>query len=60
MVNIEDKHNYKEVFSTENKYIHRINSECYFKRASVLDGEKEDDFEEVEELPIINEEIIVD
>lgn len=57
MIKIEQKDNYREVSSTDNKYVHRIDSECYFKRASVLDGETEQNFEEVDEIPVIEEEI---
>lgn len=41
----------KEIISAENKYIHRKGSDAYFKRCTLLNGETEADFEEVDNLP---------
>lgn len=40
-----------EVYSTSGKYVRRVNSECYFHRATVLTGETAEVFEEIEEAP---------
>ena len=40
-----------QAFSDSGKYIHRLNSDCYFKKCTVLSGESEANFEEVDELP---------
>lgn len=40
-----------QVFSTDQKFIHRLNSDTYFKRSTVLPTDKTDDFEEVDEIP---------
>lgn len=47
MITIENK----QVFSTEDKYIHRLGTETYFKRGMVLPNDEVEDFEEVDELP---------
>lgn len=47
MIRIENK----EVFSTEGRTVHRIGSDTYFKRGTVLDNDAEADFEEVDEIP---------
>lgn len=43
--------NNRQIYSDENKYIHRIDSETYFKRAMVLPKDTIDMYEEVDELP---------
>lgn len=43
--------NNKQVYSDENKYVHRVGTETYFKKAIVLPTDTVADFEEVEELP---------
>lgn len=40
-----------QVFSTEDKYIHRRCTESYFKRGTLLKNDTVDDFEEVDEIP---------
>lgn len=40
----------KEVYS-DSKYVHRIGTDMYFKRSTRLNGDSEDMFEEVEEIP---------
>lgn len=47
MIKIENK----QVFSTENKLVHRIGSDTYFRRGTVLKTDTEADFEEVDEIP---------
>lgn len=43
--------NKNQVYSSEGKYIHRIGTETYFKRGTVLKSDTVDNFEEIEELP---------
>ncbi len=40
-----------QAFSDSGKYIHRLGSDSYFKKCTVLSGESEANFEEVDELP---------
>lgn len=40
-----------QVYSTDNKYIHRIGTEVYFKKSMVLPTDTIYMFEEVDELP---------
>lgn len=47
MIKIENN----QVFSTEDKYIHRRCTESYFKRGTLLKNDTVDDFEEVDEIP---------
>lgn len=47
MIKIENK----QVFSTEDKFVHRIGTDTYFKRGTVLPADTVDDFEEVDEIP---------
>lgn len=47
MIKIENK----QVFSTDNKFVHRINSDTYFKRSTALPTDTAEDFEEVDEIP---------
>lgn len=41
----------KQVYSTNNKYIHRIGTETYFKKSMVFPNDTIDNFEEVDEIP---------
>lgn len=41
----------KEIVADEGKYLHRIGSDVYFTRCSLLPGENESNFEEVSEKP---------
>lgn len=43
-----DKH---QVYSTDGKLIHRLGDETYFHRATVLNSDTADNFEEIEEAP---------
>lgn len=45
-----------QVYSTKGKYIHRINSDNYFKRGCILKTDTIEDYEEVDELPKYTEE----
>lgn len=47
MVTIENGH----VYSTDGKYIHRLSTDSYFKRGTVLDGDTADSFEESDAVP---------
>lgn len=40
-----------EVFSDQNKYVHRLGTESYFKRSTLLPGDTVDKFEEVDAIP---------
>ena len=40
-----------EVFSTDGKYVHRLNTDNYFKRATKLPNDTEALFEEVDNIP---------
>lgn len=40
-----------EIFSTDGKYIHRVGSDTYFRRAIVLRSDDLSDFEEVDAVP---------
>lgn len=40
-----------QVYSTEGKYVHRIGTETYVKRSTILPTDTIMDFEEVDELP---------
>lgn len=40
-----------QVYSDSGKYIRRLGSDSYFKKCTVLSGESEANFEEVDELP---------
>lgn len=40
-----------QVYSTEGKYVHKLGTDTYFHRATVLPSDTLYDFEEVEELP---------
>lgn len=44
-----------QVFSTENKYIHRIDSNVYFKKGTILISDSINDYEEVDEIPVYTE-----
>ena len=41
----------KEVYSTEQKYVHRIGTDSYFKRATKLPNDTAEMFEEVDSIP---------
>lgn len=47
MIKIENN----QVFSSDNKFLHRLNSDLYFKKSTVLPFETINDFEEVDEIP---------
>lgn len=48
----------KEIIASENKYIHRKSSDIYFKRCILLNGETLENFEEVDNIPDEELEII--
>lgn len=41
----------KEVYSDSGKFIHRLGTESYFKRSTLLPGDTAGKFEEVDEIP---------
>lgn len=41
----------KEVYSDSDKYVHRLGTESYFKRSTLLPGDTVDKFEEVDAVP---------
>ena len=41
----------KEVYSDSDKYVHRLVTESYFKRSTLLPGDTVDKFEEVDAVP---------
>lgn len=41
-----------QVYSTTGKFVHRIGTETYFKKGTVLKSDSIDSFEEVEEIPV--------
>lgn len=41
----------KEVYSDSGKFIHRLGTESYFKRSTLLPGDTVGKFEEVDEIP---------
>lgn len=41
----------KEVYSDSGKFIHRLGTESYFKRSTLLPGDTAGNFEEVDEIP---------
>ena len=47
-----------EVFSDQNKYVHRLGTEWYFRRSFTLSGDTVEKFEEVDSIPEIEESII--
>lgn len=47
MIKIENN----QVFSTDGKYVHRIGTDTYFKRGTILNTDTEADYEEVDEIP---------
>ena len=47
-----------EVFSDQNKYVHRLGAEWYFRRSFTLSGDTVEKFEEVDSIPEIEESII--
>ena len=52
MVTIENN----QVFSTEDKFIHRIGTDTYFKRGTTLLSDSVSDYEEVDEVPTYTKE----
>lgn len=44
-----------QVYSTTDKFVHRIGTENYFKKGTVLKSDSVDSFEEVEEIPEVDE-----
>lgn len=40
-----------EVYSTDNKIVHRIGTDTYFKRGTILPSDTASDFEEVDGMP---------
>lgn len=47
-----------EVFSDQNKYVHRLGTEQYFRRSFTLSGDTAEKFEEVDSIPEIEKSII--
>lgn len=47
-----------EVFSDQNKYVHRLGTEQYFRRSFTLSGDTGEKFEEVDSIPEIEDSII--
>ncbi len=47
-----------EVFSDQNKYVHRLGTERYFRRSFTLSGDTVEKFEEVDSIPEIEDSII--
>lgn len=47
-----------EVFSDQNKYVHRLGTEQYFRRSFTLSGDTVEKFEEVDSIPEIEESFI--
>lgn len=47
-----------EVFSDQNKCVHRLGTEQYFRRSFTLSGDTAEKFEEVDSIPEIEESII--
>ena len=47
-----------EVFSDQNKYVHRLGTEQYFRRSFTLSGDTVEKFEEVDSIPEIEDSII--
>lgn len=43
-----------QVYSTTDKFVHRIGTEAYFKKGTVLKSDSVDSFEEVDEIPQID------
>lgn len=44
-----------QVYSTTGKFVHRIGTENYFKKGTVLKSDSVDSFEEVDKIPNVNE-----
>ena len=40
-----------EVYSDSGKFVHRLGTESYFKRSTLLPGDTAGNFEEVDEIP---------
>lgn len=41
-----------QIFSDDNKYVHRLGTDTYFKRSTLLPEDTIDNFEEVESIPL--------
>lgn len=41
----------KEIYSDSDKFVHRLGTESYFKRSTLLPGDTADKFEEVDAIP---------
>lgn len=48
----------KEVYSDSGKFIHRLGTESYFRRSMLLPGDTADNFEEVDEIPEVEDNYI--
>lgn len=44
-----------QVYSTTGKYVHRIGTNSYFQRGTILKSDSVDSFEEVDEIPKVDE-----
>lgn len=42
----------RQIFSDDNKYVHRLGTDTYFKRSTLLPEDTIDNFEEVESIPL--------
>lgn len=42
----------RQIFSDDNKYVHRIGTDTYFKRSTLLPEDTIDNFEEVDSIPL--------
>ncbi len=47
-----------DVYSDSGKFIHRLGTESYFKRSMLLPGDTADNFEEVDEIPEVEDNYI--
>lgn len=45
----------KEVYSDSDKFVHRLGTESYFKRSTLLPGDTVDKFEEVDAIPEVED-----
>lgn len=52
MITITNKRNYSEV-SSDTKYVHKLNTDTYYKKGIEIGTVTEDMFEEVDEIPTI-------
>lgn len=42
----------RQIFSDDNKYVHRLGTDTYFKRSTLLPEDTIDNFEEVDSIPL--------